>query len=38
MTGFTWNFYGFFSAAAAWVVVYFLWAWRANAADRGRRR
>lgn len=33
MPGFGWNFYGFFAAAASWVICYFLWAWWA-----GRRR
>ena len=32
--GFGWGFYGFFVAALAWLVVYFLWAWRAAARDR----
>jgi hypothetical protein len=35
--GFGWTFYGFFVAAAAWMAVYFLWAWRAAAADRASR-
>ena len=26
MTGFGWNFYGFFLFAAAWIAVYFGWA------------
>jgi len=34
--GFGISFYGFFAAAAAWLVVYFLWAF--NAARRDRRR
>jgi len=36
--GFGWTFYGFFVAAAAWMALYFLWAWRAAAADRARSR
>ena len=32
--GFGWSFYGFFGAAAAWIAVYFLWAWRAAERDR----
>jgi hypothetical protein len=32
--GFGWSFYGFFVAAAAWIAVYFLWAWRAAEGDR----
>ena len=28
---------GFFVAAAVWMGLYFLWAWRAAAADRARR-
>jgi hypothetical protein len=34
--GFGWSFYGFFVAAGAWLVVYFLWAWRAAVRDRHR--
>lgn len=26
MSGFGWNFYGFFVAAAVWIAVYFAWA------------
>jgi hypothetical protein len=33
VNGFGWNFYGFFLAALAWLVAYFLWAWRASADD-----
>jgi hypothetical protein len=36
--GFGLTFYGFFVAAAAWMALYFLWAWRAAAADRARGR
>ena len=31
--GFGWSFYGFFVAAAAWLAIYFLWAWRAAVRD-----
>lgn len=31
--GFGWSFYGFFVAAAAWLILYFLWAWRAARHD-----
>ena len=34
--GFGWSFYGFFVAAAVWLALYFLWAWRAAARDRRR--
>ncbi len=34
--GFGWSFYGFFVAAAAWLLLYFLWAFRASARDRRR--
>jgi hypothetical protein len=34
--GFGWSFYGFFVAAAVWVALYFVWAWRAAARDRAR--
>ena len=30
MTGFGWNFYGFFVAAAVWVIAYNIWAWAMN--------
>jgi hypothetical protein len=36
VNGFGWNFYGFFIAAAAWLGLYFLWAWRASADSRDR--
>jgi hypothetical protein len=36
MAGFGWNFYGFFMAAATWVALYLLWAWRASARDNKR--
>jgi hypothetical protein len=32
--GFGWSFYGFFAAAALWLALYFLWAFRAAARDR----
>lgn len=32
--GFGWSFYGFFLAASAWLLVYFVWAWRAARRDR----
>lgn len=28
MNGFGWSFYGFFIAAAVWIVAYFVWAVR----------
>lgn len=31
--GFGLNFYGFFAFAAVWVVAYFVWASRVNAAE-----
>src|SRR6202008_2919014 len=34
--GFGASFYGFFVAAAVWLLVYFLWAFKAAARDRGR--
>jgi hypothetical protein len=34
VTGFGWSFYGFFVCAAAWLALYFLWAWRAARRDR----
>lgn len=35
MTGFGWNFYGFFLFAIAWVALYFMWArWMARRAAR----
>jgi hypothetical protein len=38
VNGFGWNFYGFFLAAGAWLVCYFLWAWRAASRERETRR
>ena len=35
--GFGWSFYGFFVAAVAWMVLYFLWAARRPARRRARR-
>ena len=32
--GLGWSFYGFFAAAAIWLVIYFAWAFRAAARDR----
>jgi hypothetical protein len=32
--GFGWSFYGFSIAAAAWLVLYFVWAFEAAARDR----
>ena len=32
--GFGWSFYGFFIAAAVWLVLYFVWAFKAAARDR----
>ena len=32
--GFGWSFYGFFLAAAVWLVLYFAWAFRASAPER----
>ena len=32
--GLGWSFYGFFAAAAIWLAVYFVWAFRAAAHDR----
>jgi hypothetical protein len=26
--GFGWSFYGFFLGAAAWIIAYFVWAFR----------
>jgi hypothetical protein len=34
--GFGWSFYGFFAAAGVWLLLYFIWAWRAAARDRER--
>ena len=34
--GFGWSFYGFFVAAAGWLAIYFLWAWRAALSDQQR--
>ncbi len=36
MSGFGWNFYGFFLFAAAWIVAYFVWAKWMAARDRRR--
>ena len=36
--GFGASFYGFFVAAAAWLVSYFVWATRAARRDRRRTR
>jgi hypothetical protein len=36
--GFGWSFYGFFAAAAAWMVCYFVWATMAAARDRRKVR
>jgi hypothetical protein len=35
--GLGWSFYGFFAAAAIWLLAYFVWAFRAAARD-GRSR
>jgi hypothetical protein len=35
--GFGWSFYGFFVAAAVWLALYFVWAWRAAVRDRLRQ-
>jgi hypothetical protein len=32
--GFGWSFYGFFAAAAIWMVLYFLWAFIAARSDK----
>jgi hypothetical protein len=32
--GFGWSFYGFFLAAGAWILLYFVWSFRAAARDR----
>ena len=37
-SGFGLNFYGFFAFAALWVVAYFVWATRTNAAERNREQ
>jgi hypothetical protein len=34
--GFGWSFYGFFFAAVLWLLLYFIWAFRAAARDRER--
>ena len=34
--GFGWSFYGFFIAAAVWLLLYFLWAFKTAARDRQR--
>jgi hypothetical protein len=36
--GFGWSFYGFFLAAAAWMALYFVWAFAADDSKRTRRR
>jgi hypothetical protein len=36
--GFGWNFYGFFIAAAVWIVCYFVWALAVDARERRRDR
>lgn len=36
--GFGPSFYLFFVAAALWLAVYFLWAWRAARADRASEK
>jgi len=36
--GFGLGFYGFFVAAALWLAIYFLWAWRAAVRDRDREQ
>ena len=35
--GFGLSFYGFFFAALVWLVLYFVWAFKADAGDRRRR-
>ncbi len=35
---FGWSFYGFFAAAAVWLLLYFAWAYRAARRDRARGR
>jgi len=34
--GFGWSFYGFFIAAGVWLILYFVWAFKAAARERGR--
>lgn len=34
--GFGWSFYGFLVAATVWMLLYFVWAFRAAARDRER--
>jgi hypothetical protein len=34
--GFGWSFYGFFVAAGVWLVVYFVWAFKAVAREHER--
>jgi hypothetical protein len=36
--GLGWSFYGFFAAAAIWLLAYFVWAFRAAARDRRSRQ
>ncbi len=38
MTGFGWNFYGFFVAVAVWLALYFTWSFWAAARDRRDHR
>jgi hypothetical protein len=38
MSGFGWNFYGFFLVAAAWLAGYFAWAMRADRRNPRTRR
>ena len=38
MSGFGWNFYAFFAAAAAWVIGYNVWAWWVDRSGRDERR
>jgi hypothetical protein len=35
---FGWSFYGFFAAASLWLLLYFIWAYRASVRDRERGR
>ena len=34
--GFGWSFYGFFIAAGVWLILYFVWAFKAAAGERRR--
>jgi len=38
MSGFGWNFYAFFGAAAVWVTAYNVWAWWLDRPGRDKRR